>query len=75
MEWGATGAFPGVEGMYRGPEALQEWMDVVRSAWEEFDVSLDEVLHDGDDVAVVTELLRDRGRGSGAEVEMPVYSA
>lgn len=42
MEWGATGAFPGVEGMYRGPEAMQEWMEVIRSAWEEFEVSLDE---------------------------------
>jgi hypothetical protein len=70
MEWGATGAFLGVEGMYRGPEAMQEWMEVIRSAWEQFEVSLDEVLHDGDDLVVVTELLRGRGRGSGAEVEM-----
>jgi ketosteroid isomerase-like protein len=75
MEWGATGAFPGVEGMYRGPEAMQEWMEVIRSAWEEFEVSLDEVLHEGGDVVVVTELLRGRGRGSGAEVEMRVFSA
>jgi ketosteroid isomerase-like protein len=75
MEWGATGAFPGVEGMYRGPEAMQEWMEVIRSAWEQFEVSLDEVLHDGDDLVVVTELLRGRGRGSGAEVEMRVFSA
>jgi len=74
MEWGATGAFPGVEGMYRGPEAIQEWMDVIRSAWEEFEVSLDEVLHDGDDVVVVAERLRGRGRGSGVEVEMRIFS-
>jgi len=74
MEWGAIGAFPGVEGMYRGPEAIQEWMDVIRSAWEEFEVSLDEVLHDGDDVVVVAELLRGRGRGSGVEVEMRIFS-
>jgi len=75
VEWGATGAFPGVEGMYRGPEAMQEWMDIIRSAWEEFEVSLDEVLHDGDDVVVVAELLRGRGRGSGVEVEMRIFSA
>ena len=74
VEWGATGAFPGVDGMYRGPEAIQEWMDVIRSAWEEFEVSLDEVLHDGDDVVVVAELLRGRGRGSGVEVEMRIFS-
>ena len=29
----------------------------------------------GDDLVVVTELLRGRGRGSGAEVEMRVFSA
>jgi ketosteroid isomerase-like protein len=75
IEWGATGAFPGVEGAYRGPEAMLEWMEVIRSAWQEFEVSLDEVFHEGEDVVVVAELLRGRGRGSGAEVEMRVFSA
>ncbi len=75
VEWGATGAFPGVDGMYRGPEAIQEWMEVIWSAWEEFEVSLDDVLHEGDDVVVVTELLHGRGRESGVEVEMRVFSA
>jgi|SRR5215204_4290433 len=74
VEWGATGAFPGVEGMYRGPEAMQDWMDIIRSEWKEFGVSLDEVLHDGDDVLVVAERLRGRGRESGAEVEMRIFS-
>jgi ketosteroid isomerase-like protein len=74
VEWGATGAFPGVDSTYRGPEAMREWMNVIRSAWQEFEVTLDEVLYDGDDVVVVTELLRGRGRESGAEVEMRVYS-
>jgi ketosteroid isomerase-like protein len=75
VEWGATGAFPGVEGMYRGPEAIQEWMEIIWSAWKEFEVSMDEVLHEGDDVVVVAELLRGRGRESGVEVEMRVFSA
>ena len=75
VEWGATGAFPGVEGLYRGAGAIQAWMDVIRSEWEEFDVALDDVLHDGDDVLVVAELLRGRGRSSGAQVEMRVFAA
>ena len=75
IEWGVTGTFPGVEGRYQGPEALQEWMEAIRSAWAEFEVTLDEVLHDGSDVVVVTERLRGRGRGSGVEVEMRVFSA
>jgi ketosteroid isomerase-like protein len=75
VEWGATGAFPGVDDTYRGPEAFQDWMEVIWSAWEEFEVTLDEVLHDGEDVLVVAELLRGRGRGSGVEVKMRVFSA
>jgi ketosteroid isomerase-like protein len=75
VEWGATGAFPGVESMYRGPEAIQDWMEIIRSEWKDFEVSLDEVLHDGDEVLVVAERLRGRGRESGAEVEMRVFSA
>ena len=74
VEWGATGAFPGVERTYRGPQAIREWMDVIRSAWEEFEVSLGEVLHDEGDLLVVTELIRGRGRSSGAEVEMRIFA-
>jgi ketosteroid isomerase-like protein len=44
VEWGATGAFPGVEGLYRGPESIEQWVDIIRSEWEEFEVTLDEIL-------------------------------
>ena len=74
VEWGATGTFPGVDGVYRGPGAMQEWADVIRSEWEEFSVTLGEVLHDDDELLVVCELLRGRGRSSHAEVEMRVFS-
>jgi ketosteroid isomerase-like protein len=53
---------------------MAEWMDVIRSEWVEFEVTLDEVLYDGEDVLVVAELLRGRGRESGAEVEMRIFS-
>jgi ketosteroid isomerase-like protein len=75
VEWGATGAFPGVEGVYRGPEAMQRWMEVIRSEWKDFEVTLDEVLYDSGDVLAVTERLRGRGRESGAEVEMRVFAS
>ena len=75
VEWGATGAFPGLEAVYRGPEGVQAWVDTIRSVWEEFEVTLDEVVSDETDLLVVAELLRGRGVGSGVEVEMRVYSA
>jgi len=74
VEWVASGVFPGIEGVHEG-EAVQEGVDALRSAWEEFDVSLAEVLHRSADLLVVVERLRGRGRGSGVEVEMAVFSA
>ena len=68
------GPFRGLMPCTEAPGRLG-WMKVIRSEWEEFEVALDEVLHDGDDVLVVTELLRGRGRESGVEVEMRVFSA
>jgi ketosteroid isomerase-like protein len=74
VEWGTTGTFPGLVGVYRGPEALPRWMDAIRSAWEKFEITPDEVVRDEGDVLVVAELQGGRGRGSGVEVEMRVFS-
>ena len=74
VDWGTSGAFPGLDPVYRGPEAMERWMDAVRSAWGWFEVTIDEVLREADDLLVVGERLRGRGRESGAEVDMCVYS-
>jgi ketosteroid isomerase-like protein len=74
VEWGTSGTFPGLVGVYRGPEALPRWLDTIRSAWEKFELTPDEVVRDEADVLVVAELERGRGRGSGVEVVMRVFS-
>jgi ketosteroid isomerase-like protein len=74
VEWGTTGTWPGLDGTYRGPDALDEWMRTLRSEWETFAVSLGEVIRDEGDVMVVSELLSGRGRESGIDVEMRVFS-
>ena len=74
VEWGTTGTWPGIEPVYRGPEALDEWMEVLHAEWERFEVSLDEVVRDDGDAVVVAERLSGRGRESGVEVEMRVFS-
>lgn len=74
VEWGTTGSFPGIEGVYSGPATIRVWVETVRSAWEEFEASLQEVIHDEDGMTVVAEHLRGRGAGSGVEVQMTVYS-
>jgi ketosteroid isomerase-like protein len=74
VEWGTTGAFPGMEQTYRGPSGIEEWMRTVRGEWAEFEVSLLEVLRETEDALVVVERLWGRGKGSGAEAEMKVFT-
>jgi len=74
VDWGTSGAFPGLEPVYRGPDAMDRWMDAVRSAWEWFEVTIGEVIRDEADVLVITERLRGRGRESGAEVDMLLFT-
>jgi ketosteroid isomerase-like protein len=74
VDWGTSGSFPDLEPAYRGSEAVQKWMDAVRSAWESFDVSIADVVRDTDDVVLIEERLQGRGRGSGAEAEMHIFS-
>jgi hypothetical protein len=57
VEWGTSANFPGLEGVYRGPDALQEWMETIRAEWEEFKVSTDQVLREEDDAIVIVERL------------------
>jgi ketosteroid isomerase-like protein len=74
VEWGTTGSWPGLDKAYRGPDALDEWMETLHSEWSSFSVSLDEVVEDAPDKALLVERLAGRGRESGIEVEMAVYS-
>jgi ketosteroid isomerase-like protein len=74
VDWGTSGGFSGLDPSYRGSDGMEKWMDTVRSAWETFEVAIDEVVDDAGDVLVVKEHLRGRGRGSGAETEMQIFS-
>ena len=46
VEWGSTGAFPGLDDEYLAPEAIGRWAEIVRNEWEEFEVTIGEVLHE-----------------------------
>ena len=74
VEWGASGAFPDMDAVFHGHEGLVRWADEARSAWEWFHVSLDEVLLDEEHRVVAAERVVGRGRGSGIDVDMVLYS-
>jgi ketosteroid isomerase-like protein len=66
-EWHESEAFPDT-GAYRGRDAIGEFLDGFLESWERFHQDVDEVLEEGDRVAVMIHL-RARGKGSGAEVD------
>jgi ketosteroid isomerase-like protein len=74
VEWGTRGLFPGMEDVYRGREGVTEWMRIVRAEWEDFQVSLVEIIEQRDDALAVVERIWGRGRESGAEGEMTLHT-
>jgi ketosteroid isomerase-like protein len=74
VEWHPTGSFPGLEGVYRGHDAIDNWMETIRAEWAEFEVSMEEVLRETDDTVLIIERLWGRGRESGVETEMLIYA-
>lgn len=74
VDWGALGAFPGLEDAYKGPRALDRWMEDVRSAWDVFEVSIDEVVRATDELVIQSERLWGRGKESGVEVTMTIHA-
>lgn len=74
VEWGTTGTWPGIDPVYKGPDAIVRWADDVRSAWESFEVAIDDVLAETADSVLLVERLTGRGFGSGVDVESRVFS-
>jgi ketosteroid isomerase-like protein len=74
VEWGTLGLFPGMEEIYRRPDGVIEWMRTVRAEWKEFEVELIDVMEENPTAAAVVERIWGRGRESGAEGEMTLYT-
>jgi ketosteroid isomerase-like protein len=73
VEWGTPGLFPGMKDVYRGHQGVVEWMRTIRAEWEQFEVSLLEVMRQKPDALAVGEGVWGRGRESGAEGRMSFH--
>ena len=60
-------------GIYRGHSGLERWAAVVEDVWEDFQGVFEELIETGDKVVTATSL-RGKGRKSGVEVEMRLFS-
>jgi uncharacterized protein len=72
FEWVATGVVPGVEGVYRGPEAYRRFMELW---WSEFDdphIEVHELIEVGDQV-LASLTLGGRGKQSGVETTWDIW--
>lgn len=59
--------------VYRGHDEVRELWNGFRAVWNELTLSLEEVLHDEDDVLLIRARFHGRGSGSGVEVERVLY--
>ena len=68
VEWYSSGIFPGLSGVYRGPEEVHRWWEGLKEPFDWFHADPERLERRGDTVlaAVRFEAV---GRGSGARVQ------
>jgi len=71
-EYVATGAIPGVEGVYRGPEGFKRFLGWLLNEFDDARAEIHEVIEAGDQV-LVSLTNRGRGKQSGVEVDWQVW--
>jgi ketosteroid isomerase-like protein len=71
-EYVASGAIPGVEGVYRGPEGLKRVISWLREAFADVRVEVHDLIGAGDQVPV-SFTNRGRGKQSGVEASWTVW--
>ncbi len=71
-EYIPTGAVPGIEAEYRGPEGFRRFLE---SFWSEFDEPVAEIrdLIDAGDHVVAAQTFRGRGKQSGVETSWDLW--
>jgi ketosteroid isomerase-like protein len=68
----ASGAIPGRTGVFHGPEGYMQFMDWLRSEFEDAHVDVDELIDAGDTV-IAGSTIRGRGKHSGVEASWVVW--
>lgn len=74
IEWQTTGRFVGLRSVYRGVDGVAEWTQELKDAWESFDVRIVDVVFDHGHTCGVVEEVSGRGRASGVEVELELFT-
>jgi ketosteroid isomerase-like protein len=65
---------PAEEGPSYGLDAVRDNFEHWKGAWEELEVTVEDVINAGEDRVLLTAHHRGRGRGSGIEVDTRLYS-
>lgn len=73
IEWSEPPRSPRGVRPYRGVEGARQSLGAWVSAWDEYRLELDELIDAGDDVLARSRQTV-RGKGSGIEVEQPLFS-
>ena len=73
VEWSEPPRSPGAVRPYRGHEGARRSLSAWVRAWDEYRLELDELIDAGDQVLAKARQIV-RGKGSGIEIEQPLFS-
>jgi ketosteroid isomerase-like protein len=74
VEWEAQSGIPGIPGVYRGRAEVREWFEEFLEVWESFHAEVADTTETSDGRVVVEFNVTARGRGSGVETQLRVWT-
>ena len=69
IRWHSSGAFPGLEPLYVGPDRVYEWWRALKEPWETFVIHVERQVEQGDKVISLVRF-EAVGRESGVAVDL-----
>jgi ketosteroid isomerase-like protein len=73
VEWDDSEGWPGIRGVYRGPDGVRDWWERFLEVWESVAIEIEE-LREGDDGVVLLQVAGAfRGGVSGASAEVRAW--
>jgi ketosteroid isomerase-like protein len=73
VEWDDREGWPGIRGMYRGPDGVRDWWERFLEVWESVAIEIEEIREGADGAVFLQVSGAFRGGASGASAEVRAW--
>jgi ketosteroid isomerase-like protein len=73
VEWDDSEGWPGIRGIYRGPDGVRDWWDRFLEVWESVDVVVEEAREGPDGQVLLQVSGKFRGGASGVQTDVRAW--